>query len=354
MISMKRLYFLVIISVFSVQALAQQSNCTQILRLVRSTYESGRLHEIENMVKPCLDSPKGFTDEERRDIYRYLTLTHIYLEEPEKADEAMLKLLSTDHFFQVNKTLDPAEFIALYNKFRTEPVFHGSLKFGINASQPTVQHYYNIGSAGAGLGKFGLSPTFQAILGFEKDISMTRITIAPELGFVNRKYTYNNPSVALSDATGTPVSSLDYIQSQSFLDLNGIVHYKFTNTIQLQTYAGGGPGLSYLLSSSNQATTKLGNDFTIAPPAENDKTSFNALTYSLVAVAGGRFKFGDIYVMGEVRYQYGLSNMVNPDKRTWPNLAFNNQIQHNDYRLSTIMVNVGVVVPYFNPKKLIK
>ena len=53
----------------------------------------------------------------------------------------------------------------------------------------------------------------------------------------------------------------------------------------------------------------------IAPPAENDKTSFNALTYSLVAVAGGRFKFGDIYVMGEVRYQYGLSNMVNPDKR---------------------------------------
>ena len=80
----------------------------------------------------------------------------------------MLKLLSTDHFFQVNKTLDPAEFIALYNKFRTEPVFRGSLKFGINASQPTVQHYYNIGSAGADWGKFGLSPTFQAILGFEK------------------------------------------------------------------------------------------------------------------------------------------------------------------------------------------
>lgn len=354
MICMKRLYLLAFVSLFSLSAIAQKTNCSQVLRLVRSTYESGRLHEIEGMVKACLDDPRGFSTEERRETYRYLTLTHIYLEEPEKADEAMLNLLRTDHFFQINKTLDPAEFIALYNKFRTEPVFRGSLKFGINASQPTVQNYYNIGSAGAGLGKFGISPTFQAILGFEKDISGKRITIAPELGFVNRKYTYNNPSLALSDANGSPVSSLDYIQSQSFLDLNGIVHYKFKNTIELQTYAGGGPALSYMLSSSNQATTKLGNDFTIAPPNENDKTSFNALTYSIVAVAGGRLKFGEIYVMGEVRYQYGLSNMINPDKRTWPNMAFNNQIQHNDYRLSTLMINVGVVVPYFNPKKLIK
>ncbi|HQQ97988.1 MAG TPA: outer membrane beta-barrel protein [Cyclobacteriaceae bacterium] len=352
---MKRLYLFVLIQLISLSVWAQKTNCTQVLRLVRSTYESGRLHEIEGLVGPCLaDESKGFTNEERRETYRYLTLTYIYLEEPDKADQAMLNLLKTDHFFQINPSLDPAEFVALYKKFRTEPVFRASLKFGLNASQPTVQKYYNIGSAGGGLGKFGISPTFQAILGFEKDIPKTKLTLAPELGFINRKYTYNNPTLALSDATGASVSSLDYTQSQSFLDFVGIVHYKFTNTIQVQTYAGGGPGLSYMLSSSNQATTILGNDFTIAPPTENDKVSFNALTYSVVAVAGGRLKFGEIYVMGEVRYQYGLSNMVNPDKRTWPNLAFNNQIQHNDYRLSTIMVNVGVVVPYFNPKKLIK
>ena len=175
MISMKRFCFLALLLIASVPAFSQApktANCTQVLRLVRTTYESGRLHEIPDMVAGCLEeSEGGFTDEEKREAYRYLTLTYIYLEEPEKADEAMLKLLQTDHFFQINPTLDPAEFKSLYKKFRTEPVFKLGIKAGLNVTQNNALAYNFVGSSGAGFGKYGLSPSFNVIVSFEKEFS---------------------------------------------------------------------------------------------------------------------------------------------------------------------------------------
>src|SRR5258708_10164394 len=141
MMNMKRLYGLIIFSLLTTTAaFSQVSNCTQVIRLVRSLYETGRLHELRTATEGCLAAAKGkgFTDAEKREAYRYLTLAYIYLEEPEKADEMMLKLLDTDHFYEVNSAVDPAEFIALFNKFRHVPVFRLGFKIGLNATLPTA------------------------------------------------------------------------------------------------------------------------------------------------------------------------------------------------------------------------
>ena len=152
---------------------------------------------------------------------------YIYLEEPEKADESMLRLLDTDHFYEVNKSIDPAEFIALYNKFRHDPVFRVAAKVGLNITQPTAMNYYNIGNTGGANGKYGLKPNFNAFLVFEKDITK-KIVIAPEIGYVLRSYNYTNPKLALADEDpNKSVSSQTFAISQQWLDLNGIVQYKF-------------------------------------------------------------------------------------------------------------------------------
>jgi len=108
---MRRLYLSIIFSVFGLSVGYSQTatNCTQTIRQIRLTYEQGRLHELPDLAKGCLRN--GFTKEEKREAYRYLTLAYIYLEEPDSADINMLKLLETDHFYQVNQTIDPAEFI---------------------------------------------------------------------------------------------------------------------------------------------------------------------------------------------------------------------------------------------------
>src|SRR5215467_3982389 len=103
---------------------AQQSGA-QTLRLARSVYEQGRLHEIPDLINKNIAQ---FSKTELVDAYRLLTLSYIYLEEPEKADESMQKLLQTEHFYEPNPNVDPAEFIGLYKTFRTKAVFNAGVK----------------------------------------------------------------------------------------------------------------------------------------------------------------------------------------------------------------------------------
>lgn len=357
-VNMKRLYFLSICWMAGItSAFSQAANCTQVGRLIQTTYEQGRLHELPGLAEGCLKATTGgFTKEERKSALRYLTLSYIYLEEPEKADEMMMLLLNTDHFYVPNKEVDPAEFIALYNKFRHEPLYRWGIKAGMNLTQPLVTNYYNIGSAGAGQGSYAMSPNFQVYGLFEKDFfRKLPVVLAAELGYVTRGYTYTNNQLATADEDPTmPISSLEAVFSQTYLDLNVIGQYKFKNTIQTQTYLGLGPGISYLLGSTNQATTLLGNGFTVTGTAVDDTESYNKLLVSLNVVAGIKARFGEFYVTAEARFQMGFTNVVNPDSRTNPEIAFDYQGRYNDYRFNNLSLNLGVIIPHFKPLKLIR
>src|SRR5690606_39024778 len=116
-----------------------QTACALTLRTARATYDEGRLHELPHLLAPCLKS--GFTKQEAVEAYKLLVLSYIYLEEPTKADEAMLQLLRTDPYFEINESADAAEFIALYRTFRTWPVYRVGAKVGVNAAQPHVISY---------------------------------------------------------------------------------------------------------------------------------------------------------------------------------------------------------------------
>jgi hypothetical protein len=364
---MKRLYFLaacwlpMAIGIGITPAFSQASNCTQVLRLIRTTYEQGRLHEVPGLAEGCLkgEGAQGFTKEEKKEAYRYLTLSYIYLEEPEKADEMMVQLLNTDHFYEPNKEVDPAEFIALYNKFRHDPLYRFGLKFGLNLTQPVVTNYYNVGSAGAGQGGYSMSPSFQVYGVFEKDFfrkaPWKNLVLAAELGYVSRSYTYTNDQLATADEDPSlSISNQEFQFSQQYLDLNVIAQYKLKSTINLQTYVGGGPGISYLLSSSNQASTVLGNGFTVTGSAVDDTESYNPLLVSLNLVAGLKYKFGEVYLTAEARYQMGFTNVVDPSARTNEEIAFDYQGRYNDYRVNNMTLSVGIIIPHFKPLKLIR
>lgn len=356
---MKRLYFLAVCWAVGISpAFSQATNCTQVGRLMQTTYEQGRLHELPGMAEACLkgQSGQGFSKEERKSALRYLTLSYIYLEEPEKADEMMLQLLNTDHFYQPNKEVDPAEFIALYNKFRHDPLYRLGFKGGINFTQPVVTNYYNVGSAAAGQGKYAMGSSFHIYGLFEKDITKTLpIVLAAELGFVSRSYSYENLQLATADEDPTmSISTQLFNFSQSFLDLNVIGQYKLKNTVNMQYYVGIGPGISYLLSSSNEAKTVLGNGFTVTGGAIDDSNSYNKLLFSATLVAGLKYKFGEVYLTAEARYQMGFTNVVNAATRTNPEIAFDYQGRYNDYRINNYAISGGIIIPFFTPKKMIK
>lgn len=359
--------------------------CTQRLRLARATYEAGRLHELVGTIlgpeaSGCFDlkNTKGnsFSIQEKVDALKLLVLAYIYLEEPTLADAKMLELLKTDHFYKPNDLSDPAEYLALFKTFRTEPVFAFGGKVGANLNMTHILQNYYIWGSSPGNGKYKPGVSLSAGAFIEKeffpnvsDKNPLKYTVLRAEPFYHiRGFTLDNPSVAtfasspgLSAATG--FSKI----STAWLDLNLILRVRYKPKSQWDPYVGIGPGFSLLLSAkANQAKhgfkrriverdgISTVESTSYSGPSVDVSSSYHPLTTTFSAVWGVNRRAGAFYVNAEVRYQYGFFNLIDTENRTQEELAFSYGMVLNDYRQSNIILCAGITYPYFNPKKLIR
>ena len=341
--------------VFSHQAFGQATSCAQTLRLAQTTYEQGRLHELEAQLESCLKN--GFDDTQKVAAYKYLTLAYIYLEEPEKADASMLELLRTDHFFKPNDAVDPAEFIALYRKFRVDPLFRFGGKVGLTYTLPAISETFYVGGNAEGNGQFNPRFGFSVAGVFEKDFFgfIKNFSIAPEIGFMSRSYNYSNPTLTVKDEASEDPNFriLENIQKQNWFDLNLMCQYKIKDN-KFNPYIGIGPGISFLSGSSNEIQTEVIDVGTVTGSSIKTKDSYKTLSYSAIITLGSKIRLGGFYLTGDIRYQYGLNNVVNESSRSNMEALFDYGFVSPNYRHNNVTINLGLVIPYFNPKKLIK
>lgn len=353
---MKKLLFILFLSGFIFKsALAQTTSPAQTLRLARSTFEQGRLHELPGLLEKYLK--QGFSNSEKIEAYKLLTQAYIYLEEPEKADQAMLDLLRTDHYFEINEAVDPAEFVALYKTFRTTPLFRVGIKLGPTATMPAISEVFAVNSNSLGNGKFGPKVNLSVGVVFEKDLFnwIKNFSIAPEFMYVMRTYDYTNSrfNSGDQDPDAAVVTQEQNLHQQKWADLNLLVQYKFKETT-LNPYFSVGPGLSYLLGATNEIRTQVDGQGAITGPSLDTKTSYNKLAYSAIFSVGSKIRVGSFYLTGDIRYQVGLNNVVNPSARSNSVAVFDYGYVPSNYRQNNFTVNLGLVVPYFNPVKLTK
>jgi hypothetical protein len=344
---MKKILFLSVIVVFFAREVsAQITSCAQTLRLARSTYEQGRLHELPDLLKSCLES--GFTTTEKVEAYKWLTLAYIYLEEPEKADEMMLNILQTDHYFEINESVDPAEFIALYNTFRTKEIYRLGLKLGANASQPNLISSNNASTASSKYQYgFGFSGSIVGEIPFYK-----KLTFNPEiqlnlLGFKNKATSVQS--------TGDFVTTMN--QKLSYVSIPLVVQYQIWDNIKnkkkrIKPYVLAGVAPDYLFGS----TRSLNESRAGYPPVTgsyNTLSSMNKVNISAVIGAGFRMRVGGGYFVTEVRYKYGFKP-VTTSKTTYSNEipVFGDKYADGIYYINSLSITVGYVQNFFNPKKL--
>jgi hypothetical protein len=343
-----------ILLIIGYQVVGQNTSCVQTLRLARATYEQGRLHEIESQLKPCLQGG-GFTKDQKQlevEAYKLLCLSYIYLEEPEKADEAMLSILKVDHDFQINPAVDPAEFVGLYRTFRSKAMFNIGFIVGPNMTLPTVIDRYAISGSSKGEGKYIPKLNFQFGLVFEKSL-FGKFTAAPEISLSNHSFNYDNPNFLVSDSTQNSVASQTGEIKQTWLDLNLLMQYKLGKGA-LNSYVSFGPNVGMLLGATNAAETKYATGQVTSGSPYDLKSTYNKFGFSLIAAAGIKYKFGAIYLTANARYQYGLTKVVNEEKRSNPDATFNYGSSPNIYKQQSIAFLVGFVYPIFSPKKINK
>lgn len=351
--------------IFQQEVRAQGSTCAQTLRLARATYEQGRLHELPAMVDDCLKKTEdggGFTKQERVEAFRILTLAYIYLEEPAEADKMMLQLMNTDHFFEPNPDVDPAEFQALYKKFRRNPVFMAGLRLSGNFTFASVNALHYVSPESVGNGKYGPKFGFQVAGIFEKEFFynskskiLKRITVAPEIAFTSRSFLYTNSGVYRYDSTSDRVANgtLESTYKQSWLDVNAMIQYKLKKgKSNWNSYITIGPGISFLLNASNPTLFTSPNSTVTGPDVET-KENYKSLMNSVIVGYGLKRRVGELYINFDVRYQYGFTQPIDPAKRTNSELVYDYSMTHNDFRQSTIFFSAGILYPKFKPKKLI-
>lgn len=303
----------------------------------------------------------GFNTEERRQAYKLLVQSYIYLEEPEEADKAMLALLATDHFFEPNIDVDPAEFVSLYERFRTRPLFRIGGKLGLASSAPYATLDYSVGSASDGSAKY--SPGFTVLFGvtFEKELIDDKakrkpiLTIAPEVSYSVKKY--SETSEVFIDGNENKAADFEGSVKQSFVEVNPLAKWWLTKAGRnLDPFLIGGPGFNISLKGSldDPRLNRIDGSGTVTGPSIDIGSAYKPLSVSAIIGAGFRYRFGGIYVVPDIRLQYGLTNVVDPANRTIPEAVQDYGWIPNNYRLSSVTFNVGIQYAVFSPKKLIK
>lgn len=334
--------------VLSVHAIyAQQQNCAQTLRLARSTYDQGRLHELPSLMKECL-KPDGFNKQERVEAYKLLTMGYIYLEEPEKADSSMLLLLKTDPYFLPNEKVDPQEFLGLYKTFRTRPIFRLGVKFGINATQPNVSSFNPISD---GSSKYGREIGIGG--GFVGELPLTdKFTLTGELLFLSKGF--NNNSIS---QYSTSVGTVDFSNSigtekQNWLSLPILLQYKLVSK-RFQPFVEGGVSTDLLLNSTIQGEQRRVNNQSIDVKSFSLSAQREKLNISIVMGAGVKTRFASGYLVADIRYSYGITKS-NSLSTLYDNqfLLFDYKLVDGVFNLNSLYFNVGYVQNFFNPKKL--
>lgn len=321
-----------------------QSTCAQTLRLAQSIYEQGRLHELPHLLESCLRD--GFTDEEKVNAFKLLTLTHIYLEEPDKAEEMMLALLRADTEFKVNDAVDPAEFVALYKTFRTFPIYRIGGKLGGVASAPSIvsaefiddgtnQYTYNFGFSGV--------ITAEIPMG----VRARRFTLNPELAFQILSFNGTNSgadSVKITDATET----------QAWISMPISMQYSLYEKGITNIFVAGGISADYLLSSNIQIFADRGNEnSTVSENSYNVIEQRNRFNAGLLLTGGYKRKIGKGFLVLEARFKMGLMPLLTKAD-TYENAILVHNYHYVDgiFKLNSFTLSAGYVLNRYNPKKL--
>lgn len=337
-------------SVGAVVAQQQTSRCAQTLRLAQSTYEQGRLHEVPTLLEGCINGVE-FSVVEKTNALRLVVLSHLYLEESDKADEAMLEILRNEHFYVPNEAVDPPEYVALYRTFRTEAIWSMGGLIGGNATLPMLLNTYSVGGAAAGQGSYSPGITLQGGFYFEKRL-FGDFTGAPELLYVSHKYTYSNSGLNISDETGESIQGLSSVLTQQEFDLNLLMQYRLSAG-NWNPYVTLGPAFNYILKVKDASEGDFSTTGNAVSGADIDQTdSYKPLNYSIIIGAGVKRRIGGIYILGSIRYKYGLTNAIDPQNRTNNDAAFDYNGTANDFLIHSVMLNLGIMIPKFNPQKL--
>jgi hypothetical protein len=341
---------------FSTSALAQVDDCEVTLNHATDEYNAGHFYGIDSLLSGCMN--RGFSREQRQRAY--LLLTHIYLllDNPTMAEESYLNLLKANPEFQTDVARDPIEVVYLSKKFTSAPIFSLYGKIGGNTS--FVGNIHELSITGEPIStKYSLRAGWNASVGGEY-----HITESFSAG-VEAEYSFTSYGSTQSNLWGT--SQGEIIDRQNWIRLP--LYGKYTHLgKKINPYAYAGFSLNFLVSDRANPSlfSRASADSEQVTPSESPilNYGFNRTFFSKSLFVGGglQYKWGLAYLFADVRYSFGLDNLIE-----YKYLDDSELEEHSEYtflplwtlasldnffRINNLFVTIGYRHPLYNPRKL--
>ena len=333
-----------------IYSLGQSDECTASLQKAQKLYNQGMIEDIASILRPCIEN--GFTRNQRNEAYKLIILASLLDGNQQLAENTMIEFLKKNPEYEVMPN-DPVEFVYLFESYRTLSVFSIGLKFGANLSDPMIIEPYSAGDLNTTVlsDKLGV--------GYQAGIAANRY-VAKHL-FINLEFNYCMNSYKFTEKYNKfslpedPVSEVfTFKETVNRVDIPLSIGYEFESKL-FNYFIRIGGSYSWLFTAHGNPEGRYNYSYgqNIQTGVEVPLESFREKSlYFCHAGLGIKYKVPRGYLVADFRYNFGLNNIVLPEKRfeTGELLPGYYHID-DDFSITNFAMSFGYYFSFYQPRK---
>ncbi len=337
-----------------------QDECELILVQASDEFNAGHLSAIPAMLQRCID--KNENSEWRQRAFLLLTETYLLLEDPIAAEQSYLNVLWANPEFVTDESRDPIDLVYLSRKFTATPIFSFHGEAGPNVSIVRVINDVQIGGEAYTKEKYSLRPGWQVSVGTDFNYNDY---LSASIGITYQQTSFKHTTTGIF---GAEKDIVEFIDHQHWASVPFAVKYSQASG-KLRRYGYAGYAFNFLLGDNADVDISNRDDKESSETGEAlEYTSFDkpisninmkqnrAETNGALFLGGGlKYKYRLDYLYVDLRYSFGIKNLVAIEKRfdsVVDGLPF--PYVDDDFRLDNLAVSIGYIHPLYKPRKLKK
>jgi len=309
-------------------------------------YYNGQLREVKNLLEVCLED---LDKNDRLEAYKLLTNASLLLNEDEKADEYMAKLLIADPLYQVDEG-DLVEFRNLYDTYKVVSKFSFGIIGGI--LRPDYRIIKHQSYSGRTIEPEDYDENIGFLVGLTGDLPLIYdFSLSLAVLYEQRGFTQQETILELQAVKSTEREYLISIPLQ--------IKYVYPAG-KYRPFISGGYSYHYLLKAEGDLEHfALEPEFTGIPigvPFSEDDYDLTHLrrrhTFNWLVGAGIQTSLPKLLLEFKMTYERGLNNLIEEENRFIDKVLLDNfAYVPDDVKVSSWMFSLTLMRNYTKPKK---
>jgi hypothetical protein len=329
------IYYIIIFLIIGLKSYSQ-TDCQADLAKAVELYNDGLYTEVIDVltknIKTC-----NYSKHELEQARKLLASAYFEIDEIEKGNELMYKILKINPTIKINQALDPQPFIEDFQKFEIEPAFLFRIGFGMSTNRISVSEVYSVldgvkyensyeRSLIRPCGDIGVQWNF-----------LKKVSLNINVGMVNKRFARRIP---LYDSIHIEVSKSSWDYSIPIY-----LKYRFSGrkNFFLSIYAG--MNFTGMILSTNEVIIDGGQEYTAISKQESLQFGKDQINRNKIGITFGgclNYKVNKFQFFLDLGYSMDMKdNNVKQNRYSYQKSIFDYYYIEDDIRFRTLELKLG-------------